>query len=215
MVGGNIFDLSGKVALVTAGGHGLGQVYCEAMAEFGADVVCADINKELAEETVALIKKFGHRTTAIQADISKQEEIEFMVNRAVAELGKIDILFCNAGTCDPFVRLHELPVESWDTCINLNLRGTFLCIRAVLPMMLKQKKGSIISTASIAGIMAGSKEGWFGPNAYGASKAGIINLTRYAAVAYAKDGIRINAIAPGAHDTKSTFVPREDCRAST
>jgi NAD(P)-dependent dehydrogenase (short-subunit alcohol dehydrogenase family) len=206
----NIFDLSGKVALVTAGGHGLGRAYCEAMAEFGADVACADINKALAEETVAIIKKFGHRAIAIEADVSKQDQIERMVNQTVAELGTVDILFCNAGTDHPLVRLHELPVESWDACINLNLRGTFLCMRAVLPVMLKQKKGSIISTASIAGITAGGWE-WSVPNlyAYGASKAGIINLTKYTAVAYAKDGIRINAIAPGGHDTKSTFIPPE------
>jgi NAD(P)-dependent dehydrogenase (short-subunit alcohol dehydrogenase family) len=173
------------------------------MAEFGADVACADINKALAEETVAIIKKFGHRVIAIEADVSKQDQIDQMVNQAVAELGTIDILFCNAGTDHPLVRLHELPVESRDACINLKLRGTFLCMWTVLPIILKQKRGSIISTASIAGIMASGKEGWFGPNAYGASKAGIISLTRYVAVAYAKEGIRINAIAPGAHDTKS------------
>jgi len=206
----NIFDLTGRVALVTAGGHGLGRAYCEAMAEFGADVACADINKKFADETVEILKKFGHRAIAIQADVSKQDQIERMVKQTVSEFGTIDILFCNAGTDHPLVRLHELPVESWDACINLNLRGTFLCMRAVLPIMLKQKRGSIISTASIAGIMAGGWE-WSVPNlyAYGASKAGIINLTRYSAVAYAKDGIRINAIAPGGHDTKSTFIPRE------
>jgi NAD(P)-dependent dehydrogenase (short-subunit alcohol dehydrogenase family) len=209
MVKKNMFDLSGKVALVTAGGHGLGRAYCEAMAEFGADVACADIDYELAEETISLIKRFRHRAIPIEADASKQDQIESMVNKTVSELGRIDILFCNAGNSDPLVRLHELSVESWDACMNLNLRGTFLCMRAVIPIMLKQKRGSIISTASISGIMAGGKEGWFGPNAYGASKAGIINLTRYAAVAYAKDGIRVNAIAPGAHDTKSAIMPRE------
>jgi len=211
MVRKNIFDLSRRVALITAGGHGLGRAYCEAMAEFGADVVCADVNKELAVETVEMIKKFGHQAVAIEADVSKAEQIERMVNQTVAGLGTIDILFCNAGIGHRVdVRLHELEIESWDNCINLNLRGTFLCMKATLPVMLKQRRGSIISTASIAGIMAGGWE-WSIPNlyAYGASKAGIIALTRYVAVAYAKDGIRVNAIAPGAHNTKPTQVARE------
>jgi NAD(P)-dependent dehydrogenase (short-subunit alcohol dehydrogenase family) len=207
----NIFDLSGRVALITGGGHGLGRAYCEAMAEFGADVACADIRWKSAEETVKFISRFGQRAMAIESDISKADHIERMVDQTIAELGTIDILFCNAGIAHRTdLRLHELSVEDWDACIALNLRGTFLCMRAVLPVMLKQKKGSIVSTASIAGIMAGSWE-WSVPNlyAYGASKAGIIALTRCVAQAYAKDGIRVNAIAPGAHDTKPTFVPRE------
>jgi NAD(P)-dependent dehydrogenase (short-subunit alcohol dehydrogenase family) len=138
----NIFDLSGRIALITAGGHGLGRAYCEAMAEFGADVACADINKKFADETVNYIKKFGHRAIAIEADVSKQDQIEHMVNQTVSEFGTIDILFNNAGWCHSIEkRLHELVIEDWDACININLRGTFLCMRAVLPVMLKQKRG--------------------------------------------------------------------------
>lgn len=204
----NIFDLSGRVALVTAGGRGLGREFCQAMAEFGADVACNDINMERAQETVELIKRFGHRAIAIEADVSKPDQVERMVSQTVAELGTIDILFANAGIANPLVRLHELAIEDWDRCLDLDLRGVFLCMRAVLPIMLKQKRGSIISTASVAGLMAGS-EGWSMPNVapYGAAKAGVIGLTRHAAVAYAKDGIRINAIAPGAHRTLPLEIP--------
>ena len=204
----NMFDLSGRVALVTAGGRGLGREFCQAMAEFGADVACDDINMEAAKETVELIKPFGHRAIAIEADVSKPEQVERMVNQTIAKLGTIDILFCNAGIANPMVMLHELAIEDWDRVIAINLRGVFLCMRAVLPVMLKQKKGVIINTASVAGLMAGGEE-WSLPNAapYGATKFGIVGLTRHAAVAYAKDGIRINAIAPGAHRTLPLEIP--------
>lgn len=201
-----IFDLSGRVALVTAGGHGLGRAYCEAMAEFGADVACSDIRVDLAQETVEAVKEYGHLAIAIEADISKPEHIKRMVDQTVSELGTVDILFCNAGIVNPLVKLHELAIEDWEQVIAVNLTGTFLCMHAVLPIMLKQKRGSIISTTSIAGVMCGIT-----PDSapYGATKSGIIGLTRHAAVAYAKDGIRINAIAPGLHSTRPLQWPAE------
>jgi NAD(P)-dependent dehydrogenase (short-subunit alcohol dehydrogenase family) len=210
MNGKGIFDLSGRVALVTAGGHGLGREYCEAMVEFGADVACNDINMDLAQETVEIIKKHGHRAIAIKADASKQDEIERMVAKTVEEFGTIDILFCNAGIPNPPAKFHELAIEDWDRVMNLNVRGTFILMRTVLPIMLKQKKGSIIIASSVAGIMAGAEERSM-PNAapYGASKHAVIGITRHAAVTYAKDGIRINAIAPGAHATWPLEIPRE------
>lgn len=206
MVGKGIFDLSGRVALVTAGGHGLGRAYCEAMAEFGADVACSDIRLDGAKETVEMIKVLGHRAIAIETDVSKPEQVEGMVNRAADEFGTIDILFCNAGIVNPLKKLHELTISDWDEVMNVNLRGTFLCMHAVLPIMLKQKRGSIISTASVAGVMCGIT-----PDSapYGATKAAIMMLTRHAAVAYAKDGIRINAIAPGLHSTRPLLWPDE------
>jgi len=207
----NMFDLSGKVALVTAGGRGLGREFCQAMAEFGADVACDDIRMEAAQETVELIKRFGHRAIAIEADVSQPDQVERMANQTVAELGAIDILFNNAGIANPPLRLHELAIEDWDRVMAIDLRSMFLCMRAVLPVMLKQKRGVIINTASVAGLMAGG-ETWSLPNCapYGVAKAGVIALTRHSAVAYAKDGIRINAIAPGAHRTLPLGFPPEE-----
>lgn len=206
MANSDVFDLSDRVALVTAGGHGIGRAYCEAMAEFGADVACSDIRLDLAQETVELIKKYGHRATAIEADVSNPDQVEQMVAQTIAEFSTIDILFCNAGNVPPLTSLHDLAIEDWDRVMAVKLRGTFLCMRAVLPIMLKQKRGSIISTASVAGLTTASTPN-NGP--YGASKAGIISLTRHAAVAYAKDGIRINAIAPGLHNTQPLLLPPE------
>ena len=194
-----MFDLSGKVALITAAGHGLGREYSIAMAQFGADVVCNDIDLALAKETVEIIKQYGHRALAIQADVSKEDEVDRMVKEAVGEFGMIDILFCNAGVMNPLIPLHELPLDAWDRVVEVNLTSMFLCMRAVLPLMLKQGKGSIITTSSVAGIKAGNAPLSY---CYGATKAGMIGFMRHAAVAYARQGIRINAIAPGLHDTR-------------
>lgn len=198
----NLFDLSGKVALVTGGGSGIGRAYCEAMAEYGADVACSDINLQTAKETVNLISHFGHKAIAIKADASIRDDVERMVDQTIKELGGLDIVFCNAGIGPPPARIHETPIEVWDRTMEVNLRGVFLLMQAALRYMIKQKKGSIINTASVAGLWVGGEGKNFTEIApYGVSKGAVIMLTKFAASEYGKDGIRVNAIAPGFHKT--------------
>lgn len=198
----NMFDLTGKVALITGGGSGLGRAFCEAMAEYGADVVCTGRTERKLLETIERIKPYGHRTLAFTADASKQEDIEAMVQRTIREMGHLDIVFCNASDKFPPYMIHEMPVEQWDSIMALNLRGVFLLMRAVLPHMMQRRTGCIINIASIAGIRAGGEgKGVTNISAYATAKAGLIQLTKLAAVEYGKYGIRVNAIAPGMHLT--------------
>src|SRR5512139_1352643 len=127
----NMFDLTGKVALVTAGGRGLGREFCEAMARFGADVACNDIDQKSALETVALLKQYGHRAIAVAGDVSQPEQVERMVHETLKAFNTIDILFNNAGIPNPPLRIHELAIADWDKVMEVSLRGMFLVMRAV------------------------------------------------------------------------------------
>ena len=201
-----LFDLSGKVALVTGGGSGLGRSICEAMAEFGADVVCAGRTREKIEDTIDLIKGFGTRTKAITADVADQGQVEKMVDQTCKEMGTIDIAFANAAIREiGFQRIHEKPVEDWDTVMHGNLRSVFLLMRSVFPIMVEKKKGNFISVSSVGGLWPIADHEFPKLNtAYSTSKAGVIMLTKLAARQYAKDHIRVNVICPGYHETGLT-----------
>jgi NAD(P)-dependent dehydrogenase (short-subunit alcohol dehydrogenase family) len=195
----NSFNLTGRVALVTGGGRGLGRAFCEGMAEFGADVVCADYDETRGQETAELIRKYGHRAIAVKADVSSPNQVESLVRKAIDEMGTIDILINNAGITAQASKIFETPLEVWDRVIAVDLTGVFLCMRAVIPVMLKQKRGSIINISS--GSAFGGNRPGIVPPCYGAAKAGVVNLTRVGAVEHARDGIRVNCIAPGFFDT--------------
>jgi NAD(P)-dependent dehydrogenase (short-subunit alcohol dehydrogenase family) len=206
-----IFDLSGKVALITGVSSGLGLAYAEAMAEYGADVAGVGRDESKLAAAKQKIDKYGHHNLFFKADVSNEEDIRKMVEKTVKEYGRIDIFFNNAGVPAPRLKIHEIPTEEWDKVIDIKLRGMFLGIKYVVPVMLKNKSGSIINTSSIAGLRAEVPE--VAGAAYGASKAAIINLTQVAAMEYAADGIRVNCIAPGMH--KSDIGKPRDAPVAT
>jgi NAD(P)-dependent dehydrogenase (short-subunit alcohol dehydrogenase family) len=205
----SIFDLSGRVALITGGGSGLGRAFCEVMAEFGADVALSGRTEEKLKETVKRIEKYGHGTLAVKADVSSEDGIKMLVDKTISRFGRLDVVFCNATDRINFYNIHEMPVEDWDNVMALDLRGVFLLIKAVLPQMIKQKRGSIIIMNAIGGLTAGGGKTISKMSHYASAKAGLVGLTKHAAVEYGKYGIRVNAIAPGMHLTDLFANPDE------
>ena len=195
-----IFDLSGKVALITGGSRGIGRAYAEAVAAFGASVSVAARAQEKIDETLDILSKYNDETLGISADMTKLEDIKKMIDETIKKFGRIDILFNNAGIARPHRPIHEEVIEDFDVVINSNLRAPFLVMKYVLPVMIEQNKGVIINTSSTAGIRAEYPE--IAPIAYCMAKAGINIMTQIAALEYAKYNIRVNCIAPGMHHSE-------------
>jgi NAD(P)-dependent dehydrogenase (short-subunit alcohol dehydrogenase family) len=195
-----LFDLSGKSAIITGGGRGIGKAIAEALTSAGAKVVITGRREEWLKPTSEELTSRGHTCIPVIADVTKPEDIAKTVKTALESLGQIDILFNNAGQTwgQPTI---ELPLEKWQQVMNVNLTGTFLMSQAVGHHMLERKSGRIINVASVAGL------GAQGANvvatiAYNASKAGLISFTKNLAQEWGRRGILVNAIAPGWFPTR-------------
>ena len=188
--------LDGKVAIITGAASGIGRGTAMRFAGEGAAVVIADLNVEGGEAAVRDCREHGGRAVFQKADVSSEAEIMALVARAVKEFGRLDIIYNNAGIGGAVGPLEQISVEDWDRSIAVLLRSVFLGIKHSVPEMRKAGGGSIISTASVAGI-----RGFAGLHPYCAAKAGVVNLTRSAAVEFAKDQIRVNCICPGGINT--------------
>jgi len=196
--------LEGKCALVTGGASGIGRATALAMAREGAPVAVADRTEELAASTVALIHAAGGRAIAIGGDVAKEADVIAMVSRTVTAFARLDCAFNNAGIAPRNVgpggqRTHEMSQASFDAMLAVNLTGVFLCMKHEIVQMLKQGAGSIVNTASIAGLI-----GLPMATNYVAAKHGVVGITKTAAMEYAQDGIRVNCVNPGYIKTPMT-----------
>ncbi|MCM3540147.1 SDR family oxidoreductase [Priestia endophytica] len=187
--------LQSKTAIITGASSGIGKATAERFSKEGAVVICADIKKDAVKEVVDHINEQGGQAYAYYLDISNQDEVMKFADEMKEKFGTIDILFNNAGTDTEGGRLHEYPVELWDKLMSVDLRGTFLVSKYLIPLMLEEG-GSIINNSSVSGLAADLDR-----SGYNAAKGGITNLTRAMAIDYARDGIRVNAIAPGTIET--------------
>ena len=194
--------LDGKVSFVTRGARGIGKAIAQALAEAGSDLALVDIDMEEAAKTAGEIEKnTGVKAIAIQADVTKPEEVDAMIRRIMEEFGHLDAAFCNAGICMN-IPAEEMTYEQWKKVLDINLTGVFLTSQAAAKVMLKQGKGSIINTASMSAHIVNVPQ----PQcSYNASKAGVIQLTKSMAVEFAKRGVRVNSISPGYMATELTL----------
>ncbi|HYS02417.1 MAG TPA: SDR family oxidoreductase [Candidatus Eisenbacteria bacterium] len=226
-----MFDLSGKVALVTGGSRGLGRADCLALAGAGADVVVTDIliesdpglqeaaeasgsvlaqvmtsqNAVYSERTSNEIRAMGRRSAAVKMDVTNRDQVKAVVDQVVKDFGSLDILVNNAGTLDHVAAIEKQQDALWDRDLKVNLTGAYNCSKAVWPHMRERQWGRIIMMASIAGTMGG-----FGQASYSTTKAGLIGLARTLALEGARYGITANAIVPGIIGTEAFKMGRAD-----
>lgn len=202
-------SFTGKTAIVTGGSRGIGKAICLELARQGANIIlCYAGNEVKAAETVSACEEFGVKSISLHCDVSQSEQVKVMVDSALTAFGRVDILVNNAGiTRDTLLMLMK--EDDFDAVVDTNLKGAFLCLKAVTRTMMKQRYGRIINLSSVVGLRGNA-----GQLNYAASKAGIIGLTKSAAKELAARGITVNAVAPGFIDTDMTAALPENVRAS-
>ncbi|MBW2053847.1 MAG: SDR family oxidoreductase, partial [Deltaproteobacteria bacterium] len=192
--------LEDQVVVVTGGGGGLGEGIALCLAKAGAHVVVSDIKQDLAENVAAKVRDSGRKALAIQTDVRRADECQSLIDTALKEMDRLDILVCSAGvsgtsempTQDEPMAIENLTEEAWDLTIDVNMKGVFLCNRAVIPHFKKEKKGKIVNISSVAG-----RKGSAMLPFYSASKAGVINFTQSVATQLAPYHINVNTVCPG------------------